>query len=107
MYLVICNAPTDKSKAIARTLAHERLAACVNLIPGIMTYYYSQDRFCEEDEATLFIKVPKPSLEAMQARLLELHPYSVPEIIVVDPAQVNVPYTDWVYETCRVQRKEP
>ncbi len=104
MYLVICNSPPDKSKAIARMLAEERLAACVNLIPGIMTYYYWKDRFCEEDEDTLYIKVPKPGFEAMKKRLLELHPYNVPEIIVIDPEHVNDAYVDWVYETCGFKR---
>ena len=104
MYLVICNAPPDKSKAIARQLAEQRLAACVNLVPGIMTFYYWKDRFCEEDEDTLFIKVPKSGLEAMKAKLIELHPYNVPEIIVIDPQEVHAPYVDWVYETCRLER---
>jgi len=98
MLLVLCNTPPDHSKAIARKLVSERLAACVNLIPGLVSFYWWKERFCEEGEDTLLIKVSKEGHAKMYARLLEIHPYSVPEIVTIEPDKDNAAYRQWVHE---------
>lgn len=104
MYMVICTAPTDSSRAIARRLVTERLAACVNIAPGITSMYLWEGGFVEDEEEILFIKVSKEGFPALAERLKEIHPYTVPEVVALDPAQVDAPYLQWVNESCGEKR---
>ncbi|MDX9723669.1 MAG: divalent-cation tolerance protein CutA [Myxococcota bacterium] len=96
MYLVFCNISPEESKGLARKLVSEKLATCISTIPGLMSYYWWKDRFCEDDEVTLMIKVKKENYDALLTRILELHPYKVPEVIAVAPEKVHLPYLAWV-----------
>lgn len=100
MYLVICTSPADSSKAIARRLVAESLAACVNILPGVTSMYLWDGKFVEDTEELLVIKTAKATFEAMVARLKEVHPYTVPEIVAVDPATVDAGYLEWVLQSC-------
>ena len=99
MYLVLCNAPADESKHLARTLVGERLAACVNLIEGVTSFYYWGERFCVEEEHTLIIKVAAERHDELVERLVELHSYEVPEVISYETQGVYPPYLEWVKAT--------
>jgi len=101
MYLVICNAPPQDSRALARRLVTERAAACINIVEGVTSFYTWEGKFVEDEEDTLLIKVSDDALEALIERLDELHPYDVPEIVAVEPAQVSEAYADWVAKTCK------
>ena len=98
MYLVICNAHPDHSKAIARQLVNDKLAACVNLIPNVLSFYIWKDRFVEDNEDTLLIKVRKDRYEEFEKKLTEIHPYSSPEILAIEPTHVLDSYLKWIYE---------
>lgn len=85
MHIVLCNCPPNESLILARALVHERLAACVNVIPGVTSIYSWNGEICEDQEHTLLIKVSSAKCLALTARLAELHSYEVPEILVLDP----------------------
>lgn len=101
MRVVLCNCPPDHAVNIARALVEERLAACVNAIPGVFSVYMWEGKVCEETETTLIIKTTDERWDALHARILELHPYSVPEIIAIDVAAANPAYRKWVEENSK------
>jgi periplasmic divalent cation tolerance protein len=81
--------------ALARTLVDERLAACVNVLP-VMTSIYRWKGSVEQDrEQQLLIKTTAGNVVALAARLRELHPYELPEFIVLD-AEASEAYAEWM-----------
>jgi periplasmic divalent cation tolerance protein len=84
--------------ALARTLVEERLAACVNVVPGMTSIYRWQGSVEQEREQQLLIKTTTGKVEALAARLRELHPYELPEFIVLDAA-ASAAYGTWVKES--------
>src|SRR5690554_5418508 len=97
--VVLCNCPPDDSQRLARQLVEERLAACVNIIPGVTSFYLWEGELCEDQEHTLLIKTTAERYPELSARLAELHPYTVPEDIALDSARVAAAYQSWVHET--------
>ena len=97
--LVLVTAPPgDPAAALARQVVEEGLAACVNLVPGIRSIYRWQGRIEDESETLLVIKTRSEGVEALRARIVELHPYSVPEVIAIPVAEGHAPYLAWVLE---------
>lgn len=97
MRIVLTNLPATRGAQVAHTLVEERLAACVNLI-GVRSFYRWNGAIADDSEETLLIKVAAERVSALRARLLELHPYQLPEIVVlnVDAEQSLARYIDWV-----------
>jgi periplasmic divalent cation tolerance protein len=81
---------------IARTLVDERLCACVNLVPAVRSIYRWQGKVCDEPEVLAIVKTTDERLAALQGRLVELHPYDVPEALAVPIAGGHAPYLAWV-----------
>ena len=100
MRIVHSNCPPEKAGTIAETLVEERLAACVNVLPGVRSTYRWKGKVEHDAETTLLVKTSVRTLERCVARLRELHPYEVPEIVVVTPdvAASFQPYVRWVRE---------
>lgn len=95
--VLLCTCPDDAVAAgIARTLVEERLAACVNRLALTASTYRWQGAVVEAAEVLLLIKTTAARHEALAARLAELHPYDVPEIIAL-PVDRGLPaYLDWL-----------
>lgn len=94
--LVLVTAPPGEAAALARALVSERLAACVNVLAGVTSVYRWQGAVQEDGEALLVVKTRADRLAALEARVLELHPYDVPEFVVVEPAHVEARYRAWL-----------
>ena len=86
----------DKAADIARTLVSEQLCACVNLVPPVRSIYRWQGEICDERETLAIIKTTRERFDALQERLIELHPYEVPEVIALPVEAGHPPYLDWV-----------
>jgi periplasmic divalent cation tolerance protein len=71
------------AQKIARTLVEERLAACVNVVPGVVSTYRWNGVVETENELMLVIKTLAERVDALKARLLQLHPYELPEVVVL------------------------
>lgn len=100
--LVLCNCP-DEAVAIdlAQQLLQQRLAACINVLPGVHSLYRWQGRIEREREATLLIKTTHRRYPALERLLAAAHPYEVPEIIAL-PITAGLPaYLDWLDDECR------
>jgi periplasmic divalent cation tolerance protein len=83
---------------IARPMVEERLAACVNIVPDLVSVYRWRDELEEAAEVLLIIKTRADRVEACRARLRELHPYDVPEFLVLPVAGGAPDYLRWVAE---------
>jgi periplasmic divalent cation tolerance protein len=86
----------EKAAAIARILVEERLAACVNLVPAIRSIYRWQDAVQDAAETLVIMKTTYGCAEALRVRLVELHPYEVPEVIALSVTDGHGPYLAWV-----------
>jgi periplasmic divalent cation tolerance protein len=97
MKLALTNCPPDQADRIARALVEERLAACVNAHP-VRSVYRWKGAVESADEVTLVIKAPAEGLARLRARLVELHPYELPEFVVLDvDLAASLPaYVAWV-----------
>ena len=100
--LAISNAPdAQTAQTLARALVEERLAACVNLLSPCVSIYRWQGAIEEASEVSMLIKTSRRRWVALEARLRELHPYEVPELIALSPAAVSSPYASWVLAQTR------
>jgi periplasmic divalent cation tolerance protein len=98
--VVLCTLPPgDAASAIAQTLVEERLAACVNLVPGVRSIYRWQGAICDEPEQLAIIKTTADGVAALKARLVALHPYDVPEVLALPVADGHLPYLGWIRQS--------
>jgi periplasmic divalent cation tolerance protein len=95
--LCYCTCPNAESaRHLAQALVRERLAACVNCIPGIRSTYRWQGEVTTDSEELLLIKTTASCFEALKERVLALHPYELPELIAVPVERGHAAYLDWV-----------
>ena len=85
--------------AIARSLVEERLAACVNILPNITSLYRWQGQVEQSREQQLLIKTTADLVERLETRLKQLHPYEVPEFLVIRAESGSAAYVAWVRES--------
>ena len=86
--------------AIAHTLIEERLAACVNILPPMTSIYRWQGKVEQDREQQMVIKTASARVAALQARLRQLHPYELPEFLVLD-ATGSEAYVAWVGDSAQ------
>ena len=101
MRIVLCNAPPAEAENLAQILVEERLAACVNLMP-VRSVYRWQGAVLQESEVTLLIKVSASRVSELRERIVQLHSYEVPEVVVLE---VSTPeslasYVAFVRDSC-------
>jgi len=100
--LVVSTAPSvEVAGKIAKTLLNEKLCACANVVPAVKSIYWWKGKLEEEQEAMLFLKTDAALGERLCERLVEVHPYDVPEAIVLEVAGGNPDYLRWVRKCCR------
>ena len=81
---------------LARAVIESRLAACGNVIPGLTSVYWWKGRVDEDNEALVLFKTTAALLPALEEKVLELHPYDVPEFLAMPVAAGHLPYLEWV-----------
>jgi periplasmic divalent cation tolerance protein len=99
--LVLMTAP-DRAVAerIVQTLVEERLAACGNIVPGVVSIYRWQGAVQRDDEVLVVLKTTPARTGAVMARVPALHPYDVPEVLVLPVVDGLPPYVRWVVASC-------
>lgn len=102
--LVLTTWPADRDPApLARALVEERLAACVNVLPEMRSYYRWQGSLQEDTERQILLKTTADRVDALRARLHALHPYEVPEFLVLSISEGSKGYVDWLIESVNPQ----
>ena len=100
--IVLSTAPADdRAEQWARQLVDERLAACVNVHPPMVSVYRWKGQVERDSERQLVIKTTRDCLPALEARIKELHPYELPEFVVVTVAQGSGAYLAWARESTK------
>ncbi|AXS81324.1 divalent-cation tolerance protein CutA [Dechloromonas sp. HYN0024] len=95
--LVITNCPDEQSaNAIALATVDEGLAACVNILPRIQSVYRWQGKVESATEVPLFFKSTAANYPALEARIRQLHPYELPEIIALPVSHGLPAYLNWM-----------
>lgn len=93
-----------EAERIARALVDERLAACVNLVPGLTSLYRWQGEVESAEEILLLIKTTLENLERVEAAIRRLHSYEVPEFLVLHPESGGKGYVDWLFHSTGAPR---
>lgn len=95
--LVLSTCPDrDTALALGTRLVEQRLAACVNVIPGLSSIYRWEGAIQQDPEVLLLIKTTADRLDSLVATVRRLHPYDLPEIIAL-PITAGLPdYLNWV-----------
>jgi len=86
----------EKAAEIARTLVEERLVACANVLPAVRSIYKWQGKMQDENEVMLLLKTREEQLERLKLRILELHPYEVPEVLAIPVESGYRAYLEWI-----------
>jgi periplasmic divalent cation tolerance protein len=106
--LVLTTMPDDeRADELARTLVAERLAACVNVHGPMRSTYWWKQTVEHEAERQLVIKTTTDRLTALERRVRELHPYEVPEFLVVPIEGGSDAYLQWVMAETRLSYGGP
>jgi len=94
-------AKAEDAERIARALVEQRLAACVNVVPGLVSLYRWKGELQRDEERLLVIKTRRERYAALQQALQSLHPYELPEIVAL-PVEAGSPaYLAWIDENVR------
>lgn len=95
--IVLTTLPADAdAEAFARTLVDERLAACVNLLPPMQSIYRWEGAIERAEERQVIMKTTREQVAALKHRLVTLHPYEVPELLVLAVADGGADYLGWI-----------
>lgn len=101
MRIVLSTIPPEAAKTLASSLIEQRVAACVNVLPNVLSVYRWAGAVETADEALLVIKTSEAAWPRLVAELERRHPYDVPEIVTLDVATCNSAYAAWVAEESR------
>ena len=101
VYVVLVTAPPGDAERLARALVERRLAAGVNVVPGLRSVYWWEGRVEEAGESLLIIKTSASALEDLLEAVKELHPYEVPEAIALPVEACLGEYLEWVLREVR------
>ena len=95
--LVLTTLPTaDAAAQIAKAVVGEKLAACANILPALRSIYRWQGQVQDESEVLVLLKTQRVHYARLKARILELHPYDVPEVLAIPVEQGHAAYLDWI-----------
>ena len=86
----------EEARRIAHDVVENRLAACVNLVTGIVSVYEWEAEIHEDPEVLLVMKTREALVRRLIARIVEIHPYDCPEVVVLPILGGNKAYLDWI-----------
>ena len=99
LVVVLCTVPDEAvAERLATGLVEGHIAACVNVVPGVRSFYRWNDELERDDELQLVIKTRAARFDDVAAWLKTHHPYDVPEVIAIPVAQASRQYSAWVVD---------
>lgn len=94
--VVLVTAPNLKTaRALARAALQARLAACANLVPGVESHYWWNDKLEQAREILILFKTTASKLRSLERLVVRLHPYDTPEFVVLKISGGNQRYLRW------------
>jgi periplasmic divalent cation tolerance protein len=86
----------DDAERIAAAVVEKGLAACVNVVPGVVSVYRWKGDVHRDEEWLLVMKTTSARFEALRKAIVDLHPYDVPEVIQLPIEGGHEPYLEWI-----------
>lgn len=86
----------DTALSIAKTIVEERLAACANILDGMTSVYRWEGEIRNDSETVLILKTVQAQMQRLTERVIELHPYDVPCVVVLPIVQGSEKFLNWV-----------
>lgn len=100
--VVLITAPRGrKAEVLAAALVRERLAACVNAVPGVVSHYRWQGKLCRDAETLLVAKTNAAKLPALKRWVATHHPYTVPEVLALKVDDGSKLYLGWLADSLK------
>ena len=96
LFAYITCADADEARRIGKALVSERLAACVNILPGMESHYWWNGKMDSSREAVLIAKTRAEARKSLLERVLDLHPYETPCVVFLSVTGGNPEYLDWI-----------
>jgi periplasmic divalent cation tolerance protein len=104
---VLCTVGSaEDAERIADALVDRGLAACVNVVPGVTSFYRWKGKTARDAEWLMVMKTTAGRFEALREALVDLHPYDLPEIIALPIERGHTPYLEWIDESV-ASREDP
>lgn len=94
--VLVTTPDAETAERLATALVDERLAACGSIVAGAVSIYRWDEQVQRDDEAVLILKTEQARVEALCERVVALHPYDVPEVIVLPILGGHAPYLEWI-----------
>lgn len=99
MLIVFTTCPNiQEAESLAERIVDLRLAACVQIMPEMTSFYIWEGKLQREPEHLLLIKTLPEKWDELQNLIVEYHSYSVPEIVAIDADRISKPYLKWMQE---------
>ncbi len=90
----------DEATRIAETLVNQKLAACVQILPGMQSIYLWKGEVQRESEVLVIAKSTRPNFEKLERQVRAMHSYDTPEIIALPILTGSDPYLEWLVDSC-------
>ena len=98
--VIFVTAPHAEAEGLARKLLEERLVACANLLPGVTSLYWWENKIQRDGEVLIVMKTTRKNVAKLLRRVKELHSYKVPEFLTLSVHEGNPDYIKWVGTEC-------
>lgn len=100
MIIAYSTAPNEQvANKIARYLINAKLAACVSLIPSVKSIYHWKNEIIEDNEILMMIKSEKTKQQKLIDTIVEIHPYDIPEVIIIPIEDGFKDYFSWIHRS--------
>ena len=100
--MVFVTAPDANVAAdLTKALLSDELVACGNIVDGLRSVYRWEGKICDDSEALLILKTTKDKVESLKIKVVEVHPYECPEVLVVPVSDGHPEYLSWVRDQVR------
>ncbi len=93
--VLVTTGSVEEARLLARAILEKKLAACVNLLPGVESHYWWQGKLDSAQEVMLVIKSSAEQFDELAALVKEKHSYECPEIIALSPQEIAPAYREW------------
>jgi periplasmic divalent cation tolerance protein len=102
MLIIFTTAPNkEEAESLAHKLVEEKLAACVQIVPKITSFYFWEGAVRKDEEYLLLIKTLREKYDEAETFIKANHSYSVPEIAAIESVKVSEHYLNWLEDTLK------